>query len=257
MSTKPIGVYDSGIGGLTVLKALQQELPNENFVYFADTAHLPYGNKTPQQIREYCESILTWMQDVADVKMVVAACHTSSAIALPAITSEFSMPIIGAIEPILSTITKDDKIGIIATPATATSLMHEQIFRKHGFTGTIITIGCPDFVPLIEAGLENGKLDVALLQKRAREYLQLFRTYQLNTLIYGCTHYPLIRNIIEPLLPTVRCINPAEAIAKQVTQDLKQRQLQNTNGFKPTIRFECNTDKVVFQKKVDMVAFSS
>lgn len=257
MSTKPIGIYDSGIGGLTVLKALRQQLPDENFVYFADTAHLPYGNKTPQQILEYGASILTWMRDVADVKMVIAACHTSSAIALPTLTSEFSMPIVGTIEPVLSVIEKDDKIGIIATPTAAASLMHEQIFRKHGLTGTLMTIGCPDFVPLIEAGIKNGKLDTALLQARAQEYLQPFHTYQLNTLIYGCTHYPLISNIIQPLLPTVRCVNPAEAIAKQVAQDLQQRQLQNTSGLKPTVRFECNTDQALFQRKVNIIKWSS
>ena len=255
MSTKPIGVYDSGIGGLTVLKALQEQLPFENFVYFADTAHLPYGNKTPEQITAYCQSILTWMQDVAGVKMVVGACHTSSAIALPMLSPQFSMPIIGAIEPLLETILhiKDARIGIIATPTAAASLMHERIFRQHGFTGTVMTIGCPDFVPLIEAGLATGQLDTALLQERAATYLQPFHAQQLNTLIYGCTHYPLIDAIIEPLLPTVRCIDPAEAIAKQVVCVLNQRQLQNTSGLKPAMRFECNTDRVVFQKKVQLI----
>lgn len=256
MSTKPIGVYDSGIGGLTVLQALQRQLPCENFVYFADTAHLPYGDKTPQQIRDYSSEILIWMRDVADAKMVVAACHTSSAIALPALASEFSVPVIGAIVPLLETVLpiKNPHIGILATPATAASHMHERIFSQYGFMGTITTIGCPDFVPLIEAGLAAGRTDTALLQEKAREYVQPFYTQKLNTLIYGCTHYPLIKSIIEPLLPEdVLCIDPAEAIAKQVAYDLKRYHLQNTSGLKSSIRFECNADQEVFQKKVKFV----
>lgn len=254
MSTKPIGVYDSGIGGLTVLRALQKQLPHENFVYFADTAHLPYGDKTPQQIRDYSNEILIWMRDVADAKMIVAACHTSSAIALPALISEFSMPIVGTILPLLETILsiKDPKIGIIATPAAAASHMHERIFSQYGFMGTITTIGCPDFVPLIEAGLAAGQMDTPLLQERARECLQPFYTQKLNTLIYGCTHYPLIQSIIEPLLPDgVRCIDPAEAVAKKVIYDLERSHLRNTSGLAPSISFECNADREVFQKKVE------
>lgn len=254
MSTKPIGIYDSGVGGLTVLKALQRQLPHENFVYFADTAHLPYGDKTPLQIMHYTNAILTWMQDVAKVKMVVAACHTSSAIALPTLSPKFSMPIIGTIEPLVSAIDQAAKIGIIATPATTTSLMHEQVFRQHSFTGTILTIGCPTFVPLIEAGLAQGQLNAILLQEHAAAYLTPFHSHQLNTLIYGCTHYPLIKSIIEPLLPTgVHCIDPAEIIAKQVAHTLEQYHLQNTSGLKPSVKFECNTDQIVFQQKVELI----
>jgi glutamate racemase len=251
MSEKPIGVYDSGIGGLTVLDALQQQLPHENFVYFADTAHLPYGNKTPQQIMEYGRTTLTWMQNVAKVKMVVAACHTSSALALPSLRREFFVPIIGAIEPLWDTITKNDSIGIIATPTTATSLMHEHTFRQYGFTGIIKTIGCPDFVPLIEAGVETGQLDATLLHEKAVEYLQPFYDYQLNTLIYGCTHYPLIRSIIEPLLPGIRCIDPADSIAKQVSKVLEKYHMKNTNETKkPSITFACNANQDAFQRKL-------
>lgn len=256
MSSKPIGVYDSGIGGLTVLQALRKQLPHENFVYFADTARLPYGDKTPQQIRDYSNQILIWMRDVADAKMVVAACHTSSAIALPTLISEFSMPVIGTILPLLETILsiKDPKIGIIATPTAAASRMHERIFSQYGFMGTITTIGCPDFVPLIEGGLLVGQLDTPVLQERAQEYLQPFYTQKLNTLIYGCTHYPLIQGIIESLLPEgVLCVDPAEAIAKEVVYDLERYHLKNTSGIKPSIRFECNAGQEVFQKKVGLV----
>ena len=250
MSTRPIGVYDSGVGGLTVLQVLQQHLPHENFVYFADTAHLPYGNKTPEQIKEYTHEILRWMQDIADVKMIVAACHTSSAIALPDLASQFTMPIIGTIDPLLNVL-PDNGIGIIATPAAANSRMHEHIFRHHGFTSPIVAIGCPDFVPLIEEGLETGHLNTTLLKKRAEEYLKPFYTQPLHTLIYGCTHYPLISSIIENVLPqNIRCIDPAEAITKKVVQTLQDRHLLNAKNFKPSIKFECNTDQAVFQQKL-------
>ena len=241
------------VGGMTVLRELQQQLPHENFIYFADTKHLPYGNKSPEQIRSYTHEVLTWMKNVAKVKMVVVACNTVSAVtSLPALAAEFSIPIIGTIEPLFETISqiKDARLGIISTPATAASKAHERVFKERGFAGTLVTIGCPDFAPLIEAGLEAGQLNVTLLRARAKEYLQPFDQQQLNTLIYGCTHYPLIKSIIESLLPkTVHFIDPAQAIARKTKQELVQHHLLN----KSTVKFECNTDPAVFQKKLQLV----
>jgi len=254
MSTRPIGVYDSGVGGLTVLRILKEQLPNENFVYFADTAHLPYGNKSPKQIKSYAHDILEWMKNVADVKMVVAACHTSSAIAIPSISSP--LPIVDAITPLLS-VTPDNGIGIIATPTAAASRMHEQIFRQHGFTGPIITIDCPDFVPLIESGLETGQFDHEKLKKCTQEYLEPFYTNQLNTLIYGCTHYPFIRSIIESCLPeNIYCIDPAETITKKTVDTLQNLHLLNTSGLDSSTTFTCNLDQSIFEKKLMNVSIT-
>ena len=251
MSTRPIGVYDSGIGGLSVLTALQRQLPHENFIYFADTAHLPYGDKTPEQIIAYSRAILERMEK-AEAKLVVAACHTSSALALPTLVSEFSFPIVGTIDPLVETLDfeKNTRLGILATPATAASRVHERIFRQHGFKGEIVTISCPEFVPLIEAGLELGHRDCTRLKECARCYLEPFLDRSLDTLIYGCTHYPLIAAIIEPLLPkTVQFVDPAYAIARQTEKTLKNQAILNISASEPSFLFECTTDPTVFQKK--------
>ena len=131
---KPIGVYDSGVGGLTVLKELMACLPYEDFVYFADNQHLPYGDKTSDQIKTYSKNIVAWFENVMDVKMIVAACNTSSAIALDGLVSK--VPVIGTIYPILDEIMQSRIIGIIATPASVKSKMHENIFIKNGFKAT-------------------------------------------------------------------------------------------------------------------------
>ena len=125
----PIGIFDSGIGGLTVLRELQRLLPHENFIYFADTAHLPYGDKTPEQIQGYSRRIITWLQDDMNARLVVAACHTSSALALDQISPEFKVPVVGTIYPALQTILRDypySRLGIIATPASVKSCHHEK-----------------------------------------------------------------------------------------------------------------------------------
>ena len=187
----PIGLFDSGSGGLTVLRLLQQQLPHENFVYFADTINLPYGTKTAEQITRYTHAALTWLQNEAQVKLIVVACHTSSALALEQTKDQFTIPIIGMIYPLIQTIldhAQHKKIGIIATPASAASRMHATILYQHGFAGQITSISCPDFVPLIEAPVH----DEEALILAAQQYLTPFHAESLDTLIYGCTHYPLI-----------------------------------------------------------------
>lgn len=250
MNSKPIGVYDSGLGGLTVLKVLQKKFPHENFIYFADTANLPYGNKSPEQITQFSHEIITYLQNTLGVKLVVAACHTSSALALEKISQHFRVPIIGTIYPLLKNILNNNqhqRIGIIATEASANSRTHEKIFRHHGFQGQIFSIACPHFVPWIE----DLQPDHAEIEQHAKNYLSIFHEEKLDTLIYGCTHYPFLQPLIENILPkTMLYLDPAEQMAHEISELLQAQHLKNHNTAPGRTEFYCSQDPVSFAKKI-------
>ena len=253
ISKKPIGVFDSGIGGLTVLRQLQRALPQEDFVYFADSENLPYGDKSPEQIIDYARKTISWLQNDIDAKLVVAACHTSSAIALDLLAPEFSIPIIGTIHPMVETVLQNHqnrKIGIIATPTSVDSLMHEKTLRKAGFKGEIHSIPCPNFVPIIE----SGRLSGPELLRSTSEYLRIFETEHLNTLIYGCTHYPWISEVIQDTLPKgVDLIDPADNIAAKVSQELYKHKMLNTSWNKVKAQFYCSGSTDRFSKQINLL----
>ena len=250
MTSRPIGIYDSGIGGLTVLRELRKLLPHEDFIYFADTKNLPYGNKSQEQIVEFSRSIIHWFKESCDAKLVVAACHTSSALALDNLSNQFEIPLIGTIRPLLKNILntpRHQRIGIIATEASAKSQTHATIFRNHGYNGDIHTVGCPDFVPLIE----SGHLDTESIRSAAKTYLDQFKDLNPDTLIFGCTHYPFIRPLIESLLPTTtHYIDPAEAMSKEVQRHLEiSDTLQKRLTF-GNVHFVCSSSPHTFEPKV-------
>jgi len=251
MDRRPIGIYDSGVGGLTVLMALKKALPNEDFIYFADTVNLPYGNKSPEQITEFSHRIISWMQNKISAKMVISACHTSSALALESASNKFKIPVIGTIMPLLRCIINNNsykRIGIIATLASATSRAHETIFLKNGFTGTVRSIACPDFVPLIE----SNQIDLLTLKKCATEYLSVFKEENLDTLIYGCTHYPFIKNIITNILPIeMQYIDPAEYISIEVEESLSSSSSLNKSGG--NVKFYSSSDPEAFAAKLNLL----
>lgn len=228
----PIGVFDSGIGGLTVLKELQRHLPHEDFIYFADLAYVPYGTKSEEDIISYAHRIMSFMQQ-KNVKLVVAACHTCSAIAIDSLLTPF--PIIGTVYPMVENFTSlGDRIGIIATPATTSRRFHEQALHRAGFKGFVTTISCEQFVPLIE----SGDLNSASLKEYAGLYLKPFFEESLTTLIYGCTHYPLIASLIESLLPSsVTCIDPAQFITLKAGQILREKNLTNPQKNDGSLEF--------------------
>lgn len=251
-SNSPIGIYDSGIGGLTVLKTLIEKLPNEQFIYFADTANLPYGNKTPEQIIEFSHNIISWFQNTVKTKMVIAACHTSSAIALRDVSHGYDIPVIGTIYPMLPTIlgTEHKNIGIIATPASVESRIHENIFKAYGFAGKIVSISCPNFVPLIE----SGDIDVTILDAHVQEYLTKFKQEELDTLIFGCTHYPLIRANIAKFLPEyIKYIDPAEHMTQDVINFLTTHELLNNSHSGQALQFYCSKDTELFAVKLKKI----
>lgn len=253
MKDKPIGIYDSGIGGVTVLEALRKKFPGERFIYFADTLNLPYGEKSKEQIINYSINIINWFQNKIGAKLVVAACHTSSGIALDEISSHFSIPIVGTMFPLLSCMGNNNykKVGIIATPASAANRTHEKFLRKHGFQGKVFSIGCPNFVPLIEA----GHLEEDALRACAKNYLTIFEKQGLDTLVYGCTHYPFIKALIEEILPAeMKYIDPSEHIAQEVEDLLTRSMLLNDDIESLPTRFYCSNNPEVFLTKLQKLS---
>ncbi|WP_071517328.1 glutamate racemase [Geitlerinema sp. PCC 9228] len=212
-----IGIFDSGVGGLTVLKALRQQLPNESVLYFGDTARLPYGTKSREQILQYVREILSWM--VPQVKMVMMACNTSSALALEVVQSEFDVPILGLILPgARAAVRQGRRIAAIATPATAASHAYRNAILETNPQVQVWEVGCPEFVPLIEAQRIHEPATVRVVDK----YLQpLVSECRIDTLIYGCTHYPYLEPVLQKILPPqVRIIDPAVHVVAAGAKEL-------------------------------------
>ncbi len=207
-SLAPIGVFDSGVGGLTVVKEIMNQLPNENIVYFGDMARVPYGSKSSGTIIKYSRQIIRFLQ-TQQVKAIVIACNTASALALDAMVSEFDIPIIGVIEPGAKTAveyTNTKNIGIIGTEATIKSRIYSNII--HQYDSSILTFGeaCPLFVPLVEEGWLHDKVT----DEVARRYLSGLKEKNIDSLILGCTHYPLLSSTIQKTMGNkVKLINPA------------------------------------------------
>jgi glutamate racemase len=220
MDNRPIGIFDSGIGGLTVLDELKKQAPLESVIYFGDLARVPYGSKTKQEIIAINEDVIAYLVS-RNVKMVIVACNTSSAIALEYDKDRFNIPIIGVIGPGANTafaVTKNKKIGIIATEATVRAHAYKNILNSLNNTLHITERACPKFVPLIEAGRTKGS-DV---QQAIGEYLTPIMESGCDTLIFGCTHYPHIESEIRAFVgPEMKFVNPAigtVALAREILE---------------------------------------
>ncbi len=219
----PIGVFDSGCGGLTVLKELQARLPRETFLYVGDTANVPYGTQSQANILHYSRQILDWMTQYP-VKMAIMACNTSSALALDAVRSEFKIPILGIILPgARAAAIQGNRIGVLATPATVASESYPKAILEKNPQAEVFQVACPEFVPLIEGNRIHEAETVAIVQERLQPLLDA----QIDTLVYGCTHYPHLAPVIEALLPpSVQIVNPAIRMAAATAQELEILQLQ-------------------------------
>ncbi|MFS8861216.1 glutamate racemase [Synechococcus sp. H60.2] len=221
----PIGVFDSGLGGLTVWRALRRRLPQERLLYFADTARLPYGDRSPEEILTFVRQILRWMQ-AQPVKVVVMACNTSSALALEQVQREFALPILGLILPgAQAALAQGSRIGVIATAATVKSRAYSKAIQEYSAldpkrspqTVQCWEQACPEFVPLIEAGQSDGPE----LRQAAERYLQPLLQRGIDTLVYGCTHYPLLDPLLKSLLPSsVRRVDPGVALVGSLAREL-------------------------------------
>lgn len=231
LEQSPIGVFDSGVGGLTVLTQLYRQLPKESILYFGDTARLPYGNRSRAEIIEFAREILGWMQK-KQVKMAIMACNTSSALALETVRSEFPFPILGVILPgAKAAVQQGKRVGVIATPATAASNAYSQAILEIDHTASVWQVGCPEFVPLIE----QNRINDPYTKEVARQYLAPLLQQQIDTLVYGCTHYPHLAPVLRSLLPpSVRLVDPAIYLVKAVAQELDLLGLRNTHPPFPT-----------------------
>lgn len=227
----PIGVFDSGVGGLTVLRELYRQLPKESFIYFGDTARLPYGIRSQAEILQYVREILTWMQQQR-VKMVIMACNTSSALALETVRQEFPQPILGVILPgAKAAVQYGQRIGVIATPATAKSNAYRHAILEIDPNVQVWQVGCPEFVPLIEQNRIHDPYTVQV----ASSYLEPLLQQEIDTLVYGCTHYPHLAPVLRSLLPSeVSLVDPAVHVVAACAQELDLLGLMNTHPPLPT-----------------------
>jgi len=227
----PIGVFDSGVGGLTVLRELYRQLPNESILYFGDTARLPYGTRSQAEILQFVREILTWMVQQR-VKMAIMACNTSSALALEAVRKEFDIPILGLILPgALAAVQQGRRIGVIATPATAASNAYRRAVLEVDSTAEVWQVGCPEFVPIVE----GNRIAEPYTYQVAQEYLAPLLQQEIDTLVYGCTHYPHLAPVLRTILPrSVKLIDPAMHVVAAAAQELDVLGLRNTRPPQPT-----------------------
>lgn len=223
MQHRAIGIFDSGVGGLTVCKEIIRHLPGENLIYLGDTARVPYGTKSAQTVERYALEAAGFLVEQG-VKLLVVACNTASAVALPALRERFNLPVIGVIEPGARRAVNscNQRIGVIGTEGTINSGRYEEAIRSLLPEAKVFTAACPLFVPLAEEGWAEH--EVARLA--SREYLQPLIEAQIDTLVLGCTHYPLLRNTLQQVLgPDVRLVDSAEETALCVAELFSQQGL--------------------------------
>ena len=224
MDNRPIGVFDSGIGGLTVVDALARSMPNESILYVGDTARVPYGNKSKIRIKEFANEITEWLVN-QNAKMIVVACNTASSLALNYIKSKFDLPIIGVIEPGIHcavAVTKNNRICVLGTNATIKSDAYGDGLRLANNQISVVSQACPLFVPLVEEGWVSGNVPTAI----ATTYLEPIKRSNVDTLILGCTHYPLLKSIIVKILGSdISLIDSGQATATVVNSVLKKNNI--------------------------------
>jgi len=231
---KAIGIFDSGIGGLTVLKEIVRKLPDENIIYLGDTARVPYGIRSAETVTRYSFENTSFLLS-QEIKMLVVACNTATAVSLDAVKKEFPLPVIGVLEPgarAAVAATKTGKIGIIGTEATINSRAYERAIKRLAPDVEVTSIACPLFVSLAEEGWTDN--DVAELV--AEKYLAPFRESGIDMLVLGCTHYPLLKGVISKAIgPGITLIDSATETAKEVAdvlEKLKWRGSGNSEGIR-------------------------
>lgn len=227
--TAPVGVFDSGIGGLTVAREIMRQTPNEKIIYFGDTARVPYGNKSRETITKYSRQILRFLQ-TQQVKAIVVACNTASAYALDEIEKETDIPMIGVVKPGARTAveaTVNGHIGVIGTEGTISSGIYSRYIKEISPGIRVTGKACPLFVPLVEEGLWQDPVTDEI----ARRYLEELIDTGIDTLILGCTHYPLIRATVGKIMgEQVRLVNPAYETARELKILLQEQELENNEN---------------------------
>lgn len=232
MNNNSIGVFDSGLGGLTAVKQIMQELPDENIIYFGDTGRVPYGTRSKETLIKYVRSDIRFLESF-NVKTIVVACGTASTVALPVLKEEFKTPIIGVVDATVEAAvksTKNGKIGVIGTPGTINSGAYEKNIAAINSDIATYSRGCPLFVPLVE----NGHFDTQVTRLVVDEYLCDIKKQGVDTLILGCTHYPLLAKVIgEYMGEGVSLIDSGAEVAKYLKRQLADEQCHS----------HCNDDR--------------
>jgi glutamate racemase len=243
-STAPIGVFDSGLGGLTVAHAIMRQLPSESLVYFGDTARVPYGPKSPDTVRRYSMEIGFYLLEQG-VKAIVVACNTATAHALPQLKDELPVPVIGVVEPGARAAVRASRtghIGVIATAGTIKSGAYVRAIHAVAPDAKVTALACPLLVPLVE----EGWTDRDATRLVAREYLSSIMHQEIDTLVLGCTHYPLLKPLIAEIVgPEVRLIDSAEETAADTRRMLAEHQLTAPTA-ESTYRFIASDDPQQF-----------
>ena len=229
MDNRSIGVFDSGLGGLTAVKEIMKELPDENIVYFGDTGRVPYGTRSKETIIKYSKNDIAFLLSL-DVKLIVVACGTVSSLALPEIRGDYKTPIIGVVEATADAAvraTKNGRIGIIGTPGTIKSGSYEKLIRQKNGGIETFSKACPLFVPLVE----NGHFDTQVAELVVKEYLEEVKKQDVDTLILGCTHYPLLKNTIARYMgPEVTLIDAGAETARALKEHFDKNELHSKQG---------------------------
>ena len=244
--SRPIGVFDSGLGGLTVAKAIKEKLPNENIVYLGDTARVPYGNKSTLLVTGYANQITNFLLS-ENAKLIVVACNTVSALALPTLQSEFQVPILGVIIPGSQAAihaTRNKNIGVIGTIATINSNAYTAALNEIESSIQITTQACPLFVPLVEEGWLNGPVPSEI----TASYLKNINVENVDTLILGCTHYPLLKPMIQDIVnDNTVLIDSAETVAEEVAIILIEKKMSADSSNKGLLKCFVTDSPVQFE----------
>ncbi|MDP1681547.1 MAG: glutamate racemase [Burkholderiales bacterium] len=242
----PIGVFDSGVGGLTVVRALMERLPFENIVYFGDTARVPYGVKSVETIAHYTTQIAEFLL-AKDVKLLIIACNTMAAVAAQVVRDLSPVPVLDVIDAGAfgaAQATRNKQIGILGTPTTINSNAYAQAIHRYDPDIRLYSQACPLFVPLVE----EGWLDHPVTRLTAQEYLKPVLAQEVDTLVLGCTHYPLLTPLLQDVAgPNVRLIDSAQAMAERAAILLKEQQLGNPNRGAPRYEYFVTDVPVRFQ----------
>ncbi len=243
MDTRPIGMFDSGCGGLTVLKEYMKELPHEDFIYYGDTAHLPYGDKSKEKIIEYAKNIVEFLLS-QNVKMIVIACGTASAQAYEELKNSYQIPIKNIIEPTAKT-NLGNTVGVIATKGTIKSEAWKNEILKHHPQATIHSLACPLFVPIVEEGFAGSEISRLVIH----EYLSKLQDKNLDSLVLGCTHYPILEEQMKLEMGSkVQIINAGKESAKDTHDFLEQNHLANDSSHVGTSSFYASDDFESFKE---------
>ena len=246
MSTRPIGIIDSGIGGLTVVKEVMRQLPHESIVYLGDTARCPYGPRPKEEIKEFTWELTHYLEKF-DIKMLIIACNTATAAALPDIRAQLSIPVLGVIHPgarAAIKVSKKNQIGVIGTQMTISSNAYEMALRSIRRHLAVHSVACPKLVSLVESGIWEGPVAKQIVS----ESLAPFRDTNIDTLILGCTHYPLLEPLIRSYFANrVKIISSGEETAREASVILEHTHSLNDGEEEPFYQFYTTGSKTIFK----------